>query len=316
MFDLALPAERWDEHGLGGAAAVDGDRAFVTPPDDQPVALGAALAWASRQGVSELHLLVAPTDAAGSLAAVARRASAFARPPVVWRIEGTGASRVEPAPPDPILVPPPSTAEQVLLLEQAGVDVVVEEGQVIGELRGLEVARVVVDEDGTPRLEVGVGRFDREAFALLHGDLAPPDALARAVQLVGDLRRAGGEPHPVNRIARERWLRHQVVASPGLVGASELRPADAARPRAGLREAGVAVALGRRPDGRSLVVACSVGIDLEAVPDAADARLRHDADADLVLVVPPRDAHPVTRDLAAMLAHPAEVIAVEGEWPP
>jgi hypothetical protein len=61
-------------------------------------------------------------------------------------------------------------------------------------------------------------------------------------------------------------------------------------------------------------VACSVGVDLDLVPAAADARLLHRPAARLVLVVPERDALPVTRDLASMLATPAELVAVPGDW--
>lgn len=264
----------------------------------------------------EVHLLLAERDDPGALGALARRASLFAVPPTVWRIDGTSAARVDPAPPDPILVPAPTTAEQTLILEQAGVDVVVEAGEVIGELRGLEVARVVVDGSGLDaHLEVGVGRFDREAFALIHGELPAPAALAKVVADVGEHRRPGAEPHPINRIARERWLRHQLVEAPDLVGAARLEPVEAARTRGGLRDPGIAVAVGERPDGSALVVATSVGVDLEAVPDAADARLRHAPDADLLIVVPPGDDHGITHELAALLAAPARVVTVAGEWP-
>jgi hypothetical protein len=64
-----------------------------------------------------------------------------------------------------------------------------------------------------------------------------------------------------------------------------------------------------------VVVVCSVGIDLDLVPFAADARLAAGRpDARLVLVVPERDAHPVTRELATLLRVPAEIVAVPGEW--
>ena len=75
----------------------------------------------------------------------------------------------------------------------ADVDVVVEHGELFGEVLGLEVARVVVDEDGT-RFEVGVGRHDREAFAMLHGDLPTPEALARVVATVRQHRRPDAAP--------------------------------------------------------------------------------------------------------------------------
>lgn len=316
FYDIDVPASDWAEFGLGGCAAASDGVAWVSPPSDQPVAIGAALAWATRHDADRLHLFVDATGAAASDAgAVARRGSVFRHPVAVFLVEGTEVSFAEPSPPEPIRVPAPSTAEQRLLLEQAGVEVVVDDGEVVGEVLGLEVAHVVVADDGSSRLEVGVGRFDREAFALLHGELSPPEALARAIEEVSAVRRPEAEPHPINRVARERWLRHHLIEHPDLVGAATLRPADATRARSGLRDATVAIAVGERGDGSAVVVACSVGVDLEAVPDAADARLRHSPDADLVIVVPPRDDHAITRDLAALLAQPAEVVTVPGPWP-
>jgi hypothetical protein len=317
FYDVDVPASDWSEFGLGGCAAAFEGVSWVSPPADQPVAIGAALAWATRHDADRLHLFVeAGGVAAADTGAVARRAALFEHPVAVFVVDGNDVSFAEPSPPEPVPVPAPSTAEQRLLLEQAGLEVVVEDGDVVGEILGLEVARVVVDADGGSRLEVGVGRFDREAFALLHGELSPPEALARAVEEVSAVRRPDVEPHPINRVARERWLRRHLIEHPELVGAASLEPADATRPRVGLRDATVAIAVGERSDGTPVVVATSVGVDLEAVPDAADARLRHAPDADLVVVVPARDDHPVTRDLAAMLARPATVTAVDGPWPP
>ena len=59
-----------------------------------------------------------------------------------------------------------------------------------------------------------------------------------------------------------------------------------------------------------MVVVCSVGIDLDLVPSAADARLALDPAARLLLALPERDVHPVTRRLAARLVEPAEIVAV------
>ena len=85
-------------------------------------------------------------------------------------------------------------------------------------------------------------------------------------------------------------------------------------PRPNLRDRAVAMARGATPDGEAVVVACSVGVDLDLVPAAADARLAEAPDARLLLVVPARDAHPVTRELASRLVHPADVVTVEDDW--
>jgi hypothetical protein len=63
-----------------------------------------------------------------------------------------------------------------------------------------------------------------------------------------------------------------------------------------------------------VVVVCSVGIDLDLVPAAAEARLALDPKSDLVLVVPERDDHPVTRTLADRLSTRAEVRTFAGDW--
>ena len=100
---------------------------------------------------------------------------------------------------------------------------------------GFSAARVVVDQDGeagAPRLEVGVGRHDREAFAMIHGRLPTAEALAAVVDAVLAQRRPDAPPHPLNRLAAERWLRCRVMARPEVVGARSLAPIDPPRPRA------------------------------------------------------------------------------------
>jgi hypothetical protein len=63
-----------------------------------------------------------------------------------------------------------------------------------------------------------------------------------------------------------------------------------------------------------VVVVCSVGVDLDLVPTAADSRLIHQPDAGLLLVVPEGDDVPVNRRLAASLARRAEVVTVPRDW--
>jgi hypothetical protein len=170
---------------------------------------------------------------------------------------------------------------------------------------------VPIDE---PLLEVGVGRADRELTAMVHGDLAPVEQLERVIAIVRERRRAGAPPHPLNQLVPERWLRALVVAEPGRIGLVRLEPAPPAVTRRGLREPSIAVARGSRADGRDVVVATSVGVDLDLVPAAADARDALDPDADLLLVVPARDDVAATRTLAARLAHPATVVTVADDW--
>jgi len=266
-------------------------------------ALGPALAWASRLGIDDLHVLV--EDRAGQLA---RQAGWFSAPPTIWWVRDRELHRVEPEPHRPAAAPSPAALAFADDIERAGATVVVEHGGVSGEVLGLEVARVT-GTDAVPRLEVGIGRHDREAFAIIHGDRPAPEALAGVVESVRTNRSASAPQSPLYRIAQERWLRDVVLERPELVGASVLERHEGPLPRPNLKDPWPAVAVG--PD---LVVVCSVGVDVDLVPYASDARAIADPGARLVLVVPERDALPVTRSLAASLLEPADVVAVGAHW--
>jgi hypothetical protein len=292
-----------------GATLAHGDRGWVLVGADGARRLGAALAWARQQGVAELHLLVDDPAVAGVLA---RRAGWFARAPQVWVVDGRAVQPAEPAAVPAPSVPPPSAELFRPLLVDAGLEVVVEQGALLGELNGLEVARVVpADEEGDARMEVGVGRFDREAFAMINPDLRDTEALAKAAGVVGSVRRADRPRHQLNQLAPERWLRSVHVADPSRLGLTRLDPVEPALPRQNLRDRAVASAVGEGPDGRPVVVTFSSGVDLDLVPSAADDRAMHAPAARLVLAVPARDVHPVTKALAAALTDPAEIVPVE-----
>jgi hypothetical protein len=320
----ALVRDRWPDAGdgarpgtfPGGAtlAAADGARLWILL-DEQADAgrrLGAALAVADRAGAAELHLLVDDADAAAILA---RRASQFARPPAVWAVSGRDLAPAEPAAPAEDPAPAPEAELFRPVLAAAGAETVVEGGSLLGEVLGLEVARVVVGEDGTAHVEAGVGRFDREVGAMMFAELSETDALARAVDLVAEVRRPGAARHPLNQLVPERWLRSVLIARPDLVGAATLRAVGSAVPRANLKETGIATAVGVGLDGEPLVVTCSTGVDLELVPGAADDRLAHAPGARLVLALPAKDALAVTTALASHLAQPAAVVTVGDDWP-
>jgi hypothetical protein len=289
-------------------------RLWVLVEGDATRRLGGALALADRLGVDELHLVVDDADGPAGPAVLARRAGLFTRPPAVWALRGTGLEAVDAAPPATDAAPDPRAELYRPVLVAAGLTPVVEGGHLIGELRGLEVARVVVDDERGARVEAGVGRFDREVASMMFAELGETDALARAVELVDTYRRPGAERHPLNQLVPERWLRAALLADPSLVGAAELRPVGSAVPRANLLEPGVATAIGTDTAGATVVVTCSAGVDLEAVPSAADDRLAHAPDARLIVAVPARNALPVTTALAAHLVRPAEVVAVPDGW--
>jgi hypothetical protein len=309
-------AGSWGEGGReagtfpDGATLQAGPCAWVLLDADPVRRLGAALAWAQHHAVEELHLIVDDADVASVLA---RRASAFTSAPTVWRTRDRDLAIASAAPPAEV-VPPPAAAEPFTAqLADAGLDVVVEGGEVMGEVLGLEVARVVAG-DGGARLEAGVGRFDREAFGMLHGDLGDVESLARVAEVVRAHRRADVDPHPLNRLSPERWLRAMVLAEPAAVGAAELAPVEPALTRPNLTVRVPASAAGVDADGAPVVVACSTGVDLDLVPSGADDRLAHSPEARLVLALPQRDVLPVTRAVAGSLRAPAEIVELSDDW--
>jgi hypothetical protein len=301
------------DHGAGthlqpapfarGAAATDGPVGWVLLDERQARGLGAALAWAVRAGVAHLHVLA--DEGTGTLA---RRAAAFRLPIEVWHI----AERVLlPAIAEPLPIPPamPAEHEQLrALIVSGGAQPTVEHGVLVGEVRGLEVCRVVTDTyTGVARLEVGIGQHDREAFRMLHGDVPTVEALAEVVAVVAPHRRHGADPHPLNRLGQERVLRARLIDDPALIGATqvELAPSPIARPNVKDPEPCVARAV---IDGRSTTVVVSVGIDLDLVPFATDARL---ATGDpTTIVVPARDAVPVQVEIAALLNEPIPIVPI------
>jgi hypothetical protein len=195
---------------------------------------------------------------------------------------------------------------------------VVEFGVLTGEVLGLEVARVIVGEDGEARLEVGVGRHDREARHLMRPDQPVEESLADTVELIRRLRRPDAPRHLANTLAGERWLRTVLVNHPDLVGAAHLAPVPPPVAGRELRQSRPVAAAGVDRQDHPVVVVASTGIDLDLIPWAADARLAVAAGIDplprLVIAVPEGDDHPATRGLVAGLRDPAELVAVRSDW--
>ena len=291
--------------GRGAAMVVDGV-AWVLLDDQPERGLGAALAWAIKQPGAHSVAVMAET-ATGVLA---RRAALFDWPITVWKIVGRNLL--------PATVEPYKEVGRIDIahhvvgtdITRGGAEVVVENGVVAGEVRGLEICRVVDDPfTNEVRLEVGVGVHDRESFKILHGNRPTSEALAGVVAAVAVHRQLDAPPHPLNRLAAERFLRWQLLESPHGVGAASLRRADPPVPRRNLKDPVPCVAVGELVSGDSVVVVCSVGIDLDLVPFALDARAMHSPDAALLLVVPQRDAVPVTTRLASLARTPVDIRA-------
>ena len=291
-----------------GVAIRDRQRAFVYVVADAPSPLAAALAWGTRAGASELHVVV---DAPDPVLAVMARG--LDPEPALW--QSLNANLV-PMPTSEVLrVMDPSQAAtaHVALLSGAGCEVVVEHGVVIGEIHGLEVARVVVDADGGALVRVGVGLYDQEAHALLHADAPVEDRLAQVIAQVRAHRNGTAAPHPLNRVARERWLRSFVVSEPSAVGLETLAPVAPLVARKGIRDEHPASAFGVANDGEHVVVVCATGIDLDLVPVAAAQANILSANR-AILAVPAADHHPILTAMAGHLVVPADVVALSTPW--
>lgn len=278
--------------------------------DGERRSLGAALGWAERQGLSELHVVVDVAADPSTPGYLAWRAAAFAAPPAVWALAGQELQPATEEPPPPDRVLPAAALALVPLIEEEGAEAVVEHGVLRAEVLGLEVARGVAAPSGGWRLEVGVGAHDRAALAELRPGEDPRAALRRVVAAVRRFRRAGVPAHPANLLARERWLRAVLIARPELIGVGALAPLPPPLPRSDLRLPSPAPAA-----GEGVVVVASTGVDVDLVPAAAAVRRAHDPGARLVLAVPEGDDYPLTRRLAAGLAEPAAVRTVPRDWP-
>jgi len=288
-----------------GALARRGEEAWVLlEGDDIRAALGAGLVAA--RDAATVHVLV-DEDAAGL---IARTAQGFDPAPSVWSVSGTELqAAIATSAQIPLAeVPPAGTNALVDVLRGRDLEIVVEEGVVIGELLGLEVGRVVATDDGSTRLDVGVGAYDQDAFAIMNADLSPEGGLDLVCAEVRRHRNRDAEPHPINRLARERWLRAELVAEPERCGLKRLAPVPSTRPRAGLKDTMATGAVGTDTDGNVVVVVCSVGVDLDLVPTAADMIVLYSPDR-VILVLPERDQYPVITEMASRLSVPASFLA-------
>ena len=289
----------------GGAALWHGREAWVLLDERPGHGLGAAVGWALRHQAEQVHVVA--ESATGLLA---RRAAGFTFPVHVWHAEGRVLLPGVPEPLLPAAAAPERHHQFVDTMLQAGALPGVEHGVLFGEVEGLEVCRVVDDLDtGEVRLEVGVGAHDREAFQMLHGDRPTADALAGVVAAVVAHRRPLDPSHPLGRLAGERALRSRLVADPSIIRAEEVHLAAPPVPRSNLKDAVPCLAVARI-DGASTLVVCSTGVDLDVVPFAIDARLAHGVER-CIIVMPARDRVPVQALLAAAVAPPVDIVAVD-----
>ena len=320
----ALVRHQWGVDGFdaeprsvpGGVVARRGDVGWMLAEEEPGRAVGRGLLWALRAGVRELHLMVSgPRDGA---VRAARRGQSFHTRIAVWSVHDTGlvavsAEGLASEPPLDLRARPYRE-----MIVDAGAEPVVEWGTLYGDVWGLEVARVNADGAGA-WLEIGVGKQDRLVHRMMLGDEPPQKALAKVVDAVRQVRQDGELGHPLNQLARERWLRAWLVRNPDQVNARSLSPVAPPVARSDPRAPLPAPAVGRDEAGQELLVVCSVGFDTELVPMAAElqaaAAARTGHALPLVLCLPERHDHSLLRLQASDVVAPVSVALVPDDWP-
>ncbi len=223
-----------------------------------------------------------------------------------------GAQAVPVAPTD-IVAPPipgPEQWQRASIMADAGARVIDDNGRLVADVMGLEVARL--SPDG---IQVGVGEADRELQGYLNGHLEEVEALAQAVETVRSLRPVSS--HPLNRLSRPRWLRSVLLDQPSLVDLPSLEPLPPLVAAEGVFDREPAGAYCPPvPGAVGITVVCSIGVDLNLIPDAFDYRQRTDPESRLILVVPERDRALAIEPLLALFADPSllEVRSIQPPW--
>ncbi len=297
---------------MSGLVAKRDGQGWMLVAEDPAKALGRGLLWALRSGITELHLLFSASDREAASRA-ARRGASFRFQVTVWEVSGTGLAPVPvtPLPPEPALDGRAERYRQVL--GQAGTEPVVEWGTLFGDVWGLEVARVT-GEDSDLWLGVGVTKEDRLTHRLMWGDDPDLDDVRSVVEQVRATREQAHLAHPLNQLARERWLRAWLSRNPTPVGVTRLELVSPPVPRPeDVRVRMPAFARGSGPDGDPVLVACSVGFDSEVVPMLVERG--GSSDERLVLALPGRDDHQLLRLAVGAATRPVEVATVPDDWP-
>ena len=289
-----------------GAALVTATDVWVLVDGDASRALGAVLAWTAKYE-RPVHLM---TEQNSGL--LARRAQLFDVPLTVWKVDERTISLAEAEPYAARIEPKPEHLTFIDLIESSGADPVIEHGVVVGEVRGLEMCRVVDDATtGVSRLEVGMGVNDREAFAMVHGQLPTEQALRNVIASVAVHREPGANNHPFNQFGAERLHRWRALQDPRSIGFTKLEPVDPPTPRTNLKDAVPCAAFGTTGSGKLSAAIFVHGVDLDVVPFAVDVAARLAVDEGS-LVIRRRDITPSIQRLANLASIQVRITTVSG----
>ncbi len=316
------PEGRAEVFGLG-AAFVTADATWLFVDGSAQRSVGPSLAWALAYGSrpdsdsqlrkdgASINIIVERDSAL-----LARRGAMFDLPVFVWHVNERLLLPAVEEPPLPFVEADPRHLEFVSMIERSGAQVVIEHGVVVGEVRGLEICRVVDDQfTGETRLEVGMGAHDREAFALIHGHMPTDVALRSVVETVLQHRRTGAPAHPLNTFGAERLMRARCIENPSLLGLKFLEPGEPPVLRNNIKDAVPCVAIGTDTDGRDAVVTFTHGVDLDAVPFALDAAHRISQSARVMVVAREKDMVASMMKLGVVARRTVELCVLAPERP-
>ena len=291
---LASDLEGTNESFALGASFLTVDAVWVLIDGDASRSLGPVLARTSQ---FERHVNLLVENNSGLLA---RRASLFDVDISVWHVDDHTITR---AIAEPHIVSASATDAHlsfVDIIESSGADALVEHGVVVGEVRGLEMCRVVDDvTTGDVRLEVGMGRHDREAFTMIHGELPTAQAMRQVIDAVLPHRTEGADSHPFNQFGVERLSRWKAIKDPSSIGFSTLAPADPPVLRTNVKDSVPCIAIGLTGAKRLSTAVFVHGVDLDCVSFAVDAASRLGTQ-DVTIVVRRRDVIASIERLANM----------------
>lgn len=291
---LGIDAASYTQEPCGlGAALVCDDAVWILVDGDASHALGPAIAWASKYS-RPFHLVV--DNHSGVLV---RRASGFELPISVWHVEGNGLLPAIAEPHQDLVRASDSHSALISQIDAAGAESLVEWGVVVGEVRGLEICRVVDDEHtNEARIEVGIGAHDRETYALVHQARPIHESIADVVATVGVHRVEGAPFHPYNHIAPERYARWRALQEPAALGFLSLTRIDPPVRRTNVKDSVPCVALGKKTDGTTTAVVFVHGIDLDVVTFSVDAALQYSCES-VMIVARPQDVVASLRTMAS-----------------
>ncbi len=288
-----------------GAAFITDDAVWTLIDGDASRALGPTLAWATRHN-RHIHVLVEKDSGV-----VARRAAFFKQSITVWHVDEKSLLPAVPEPHLPQVDADPAHRELMPLIASSGADALEEHGVVVGEVRGLEMCRVVNDAiTGEARLEVGMGVNDREAFAMVHGELPTEQALRNVIEAVQVHREPGAMVHPFNQFGAERLHRWRALQNPQSIGFDELAPADPPVKRTNLKDPVPCVAKGTTASDTSAVAVFVNGIDLDVIPFAVDAADMHGV-SNVVIAVRQRDVTESIRRMVGMASLSVSLVFID-----